>query len=120
MGAVYILFQNSEIGNLMVLQHKYDKAVIIGKSCLAEALRLNYKELILNSYKMLADAYVGLGEKDEAYEYLEKYHCKNGVEVAQIYIDKYFNDSLKISSWSFGLSHLLSMIGSAVLISSSV
>ena len=23
-------------------------------------------------------------------EYLEKYHCKNGVEVAQIYIDKYF------------------------------
>lgn len=74
MGAVYILFQNSEIGNLMVLQHKYDKAVVIGKSCLAEALRLNYKELILNSYKMLADAYVGLGEKDEAYEYLEKYH----------------------------------------------
>lgn len=77
LSAVYVLFQNSEIGNLMIEQHEYSNAVDIGKLCLNEALRIRNKELILNSYKMLADAYVGLGNKNEAYEYLEKYHRQN-------------------------------------------
>ncbi len=68
------LFQNSEIGNIMVLQHRYTEAVNVGKACLAQALRLKDKELTLNAYKMLADAYVGQNDKDSAYEYLEKYY----------------------------------------------
>ncbi len=71
------LFQNSEIGNLLVLQHRYNEAVNTGKDCLAQALKLKDKELTLNSYKILIDAYVGLNDKDSAYEYLEKYYKQN-------------------------------------------
>ncbi len=71
------LFQNSEIGNILVLQHRYLDAINVGKACLNEALRLKDKELMLNAYKMLADAYVGQNDKDSAYEYLEKYYKQN-------------------------------------------
>ncbi len=74
MNDTFKLFQNSEIGNILVLQHRYQEAVSLGKECLTQALRLKDKELTLNSYKMLADAYVGLNDKDSAYEYLEKYY----------------------------------------------
>lgn len=74
---IYVLFQNSEIGNLMILQHKYREAAEIGDSCLKEATRLGNKELMLNSYIMLADAYVGLHDKEKAYEYLEKHYSMN-------------------------------------------
>ena len=74
---IYVLFQNSEIGNLMILQHKYREAAEIGDSCLKEATRLGNKELMLNAYIMLADAYVGLHEKEKAYEYLQKHYSMN-------------------------------------------
>lgn len=74
MNDTFKLFQNSEIGNILILQHKYEDAVNVGHACLTEALRLKDKELTLNAYKMLADAYVGQNDKDSAYEYLEKYY----------------------------------------------
>lgn len=77
MGEIFVLYQNSEIGNMMVLLHRYDVAVSLGKSCLENAKRLKNKELVLNAYKMLADAYIGLNNKEEAFEYLEKYHKHN-------------------------------------------
>lgn len=73
----FVLFQNSEIGNLLVLQHRYQEAITTGNECLNLALKLKDKELTLNSYKILVDAYVGLNDKDSAYEYLEKYYKQN-------------------------------------------
>ena len=80
MPAVYVLFQDSEAGNIMVLQSDWEGALAMGRRCLAEAGRTGNRDIVINSYKMLADAYGGLGVRDSADRYIREYYSlKNKV-----------------------------------------
>lgn len=78
--AVYVLFQDSEIGNLMIKKGDWDKALCMGRKCLAAAEKISEKDMIINSYKMIADAFSGLDIKDSSDIYMRKYYkLKNEV-----------------------------------------
>lgn len=80
MKPIYELFQNSEIGNLYIKQKLYSQAVDQAKLCIAESKKINSGELLANAYKMMYDAYKGLGRSDSASVYLDKYyHESNNV-----------------------------------------
>lgn len=74
MSPVYALYQNSEIGNLYVKQGEYAKARRQAELCIAQSDSLNSDELLANAYKMMYEACLGLGEKEEAETYLYKYY----------------------------------------------
>lgn len=73
MPAVYVLFQDSEIGNIMVAEKRWGDALAMGRRCLAVADSLSEKDMMINSYKMMADAFSGLGMKDSALYYMCEY-----------------------------------------------
>ena len=77
MAPIYTLFQNSEIGNILVQQGHYGEAIAMGKKCLSEAVRLKSNDMEINAYKMLADAYEKTGVQDSAYVFIEKYSKLN-------------------------------------------
>lgn len=78
MPAVYVLFQDSELGNLMVAGGKWDDALAMGRRCLSVADSISEKDMMINSYKMMADAFSGLGMKDSAWCYMCKYDKLRG------------------------------------------
>lgn len=63
MDPVRILFQMSEIGNIYVRMGQYKEAISMGRHCEAMADSLHNGELLVNAYKMLADAY-SLGHQE--------------------------------------------------------
>lgn len=71
------LFQMSEIGNLYVRCGMNGEAVDMGDSCVAMARKLGSGELLVNAYKMLADAYGQLRAHDSARHYRELYFSLN-------------------------------------------
>lgn len=71
------LFQMSEIGNLYVRCGMNGEAVDMGDSCVAMARTLGSGELLVNAYKMLADAYSQLRVHDSARHYRELYFSLN-------------------------------------------
>lgn len=70
MPVVYVLFQDSEIGNIMVDEKRWGDALAMGRRCLAVADSISEKDMMINSYKMMADAFSGLGMKDSALYYM--------------------------------------------------
>ncbi len=74
MEPLYLLFQESEIGNILVMQGQCAEAIATGKRCLAEAKRLGSNDMKINSYRMLADSYAKLGEQDSAFFYSDKFN----------------------------------------------
>lgn len=80
MPTIYTLFQDSEIGNIMIADKDWNQALEIGKECLAIATTISEKDIIINSYKMIADAFNGLNVKDSSDFYMQKYYkLKNEV-----------------------------------------
>lgn len=74
MEPIYRLFQQSEIGNILVMQGHCAEAIALGKQCLAEAEQLGSNDMKINSYRMLADSYAKTGEQDSAYFYSAKFN----------------------------------------------
>ena len=73
MDPVRILFQMSEIGNLYVRMGRYKEAVGMGRRCEAMANSLNNGELLVNAYKMLADAYSLAHQENKARIYRTRF-----------------------------------------------
>ena len=73
MGPIYVLFQMSEIGNLYVRMGRYKEAVGMGRRCEAMADSLNNGELLVNAYKMLADAYSLAHQENKARIYRTRF-----------------------------------------------
>lgn len=96
MSKVYLLFQLSEIGNLYVRMCKADDAVAVGDTCMAMAKSINNKELVVNAYKMLADAYSQVQKMDSARHYRELYFDLND----SVYnIKKFYKARYKLSEY---------------------
>lgn len=80
MSDIYVLFQDSELGNLMICEGKWNDALNMGRKCLEAAEKIPSKDMMINSYKMIADAFYGLGVKDSSDYYMRKYYkLKNEV-----------------------------------------
>ncbi len=71
---IYVLFQDSEIGNIMIAQKRWGEALSIGRECLAKAEKIPSEDMKINSFKMISDAFAGLGIKDSADSYMRKYY----------------------------------------------
>lgn len=74
MPGIYVLFQDSELGNLMVTRADWKGALGMGRHCLDEAVRMNERDMVINACKMLADAFAGMGVSDSADRYRLKYY----------------------------------------------
>lgn len=96
MKPIYRLFQLSEIGNIYVRSGKTRQAVAMGDTCMAMAKAIGSRELLVNAYKMLADAYSQLQMPDSARRYREMYFDLND----SVYnIKKFYNARYKLSEY---------------------
>lgn len=77
MKPIFVLYQMSEIGNIYVEMHEYAKAVEMGNKCLEMAKQIKSNNLQINAYKMLADAYDGMGQREKADNYRKQYFALN-------------------------------------------
>lgn len=114
MPEVYVLYQNSELGNIMVEQKRWQEALTMGHKCLLTADRLKEKDLTINSYKMIADAFYGLGRRDSAWCYMTKYEkLKNeiydmpGFFRVQSDMNKYWEDH---TAWRLGWLNAVAVV----------
>lgn len=90
------LFQLSEIGNLYVRMGRAHEAVAMGDSCVAMAETIGSTELLVNAYKMLADAYAQLQHTAKARHYREMYFDLND----SVYnIRKFYKARYKLSEY---------------------
>ena len=85
----YVLYQESEIGNIYVRTQRYDEAISQGLRCVDEATRQGNGELLVNAYKMLTDAYAMTGQQPQADRYRELYVVLND----SVYNQRKFNDA---------------------------
>lgn len=93
---IYQLFQLSEIGNLYVRMGRAREAVAMGDSCAAMAEAIGSTELLVNAYKMLADAYAQLQHTAKARHYREMYFDLND----SVYnIRKFYKARYKLSEY---------------------
>lgn len=93
---IYQLFQLSEIGNLYVRMGRAREAVAMGDSCAAMAETIGSTELLVNAYKMLADAYTQLQQTAKARHYREMYFDLND----SVYnIRKFYKARYKLSEY---------------------
>lgn len=73
MDRVFALYQLSEVGDVLVRTGHAREAVAVGDTCVDMSRRLGSRELLLNAYKMLADAYLQLQHTGNAKHYRELY-----------------------------------------------
>ena len=71
--SIYVLYQESEIGNLNVKQGAYEKAVAQGRKCMDMSQRMDNAEMLVNAYGILSKAYTGCGSNDSAQKYRNLY-----------------------------------------------
>lgn len=96
MDSIYVLYQLSEIGNLYVRMGKDREALAVGDACVAMSKVVGSRELMVNAYKMLADAYTQMQLADSARCYREKYFDLND----SVYnISKFYNARFKLSEY---------------------
>lgn len=96
MEPIFHLFQTSEIGNLYVRMGKASEAIAIGDSCMQMAKQQNSGELLVNAYKMLADAYAQLQQTEKSRHYRELYFDLND----SVYnIKKFYKARYKLSEY---------------------
>lgn len=93
---LYVLFQMSEIGNLYVLMGQPQDAIKMGYVCENMSRKLRSGELLVNSYKMLADAYTQTHHADSSQRYRTLYFSLND----SVYnINKFYNARYKLSDY---------------------
>lgn len=73
----YVLAQDNELGKIMIEEGRNAEALAMGKKCLEAALRLKNRNMTINSYKMIAQAYEGLGVADSSLYYMNMYYRLN-------------------------------------------
>ncbi len=96
MSPLYVLFQMSEIGNLYVIMGKTQQAIKQGYACESMSRKIKSGELLVNSYKMLADAYTQTHQADSAQHYRTLYFSLND----SVYnINKFYNARYKLSDY---------------------
>ena len=71
--SIYVLYQESEIGNINVKQGAYEKAVAQGNKCMGMSLAIGSAEMLVNAYGILSKAYTGCGSNDSAQKYRNMY-----------------------------------------------
>lgn len=69
MDDIYVLYQESEIGNILVKKHDYANAIKYGVKCRDMSVELDNAEMEINAYKILYDAYDENGNSDSAQKY---------------------------------------------------
>ncbi len=85
----YVLFQESEIANLLLQQKKLQQTIDLANTNLATAQRLKLRELIVFNYKLLSDAHLLMGNNDLAQQYSLKFFALND----SVYNLEHFNDA---------------------------
>lgn len=71
--SIYVLYQESEIGNINVKQGDYEQAVAQGGKCRDMSLAIGSAEMLVNAYGILSKAYTGCGRNDSAQKYRNMY-----------------------------------------------
>ncbi len=71
------LYQKSEIGNIFVRWGKTEEAVAMGRECIRDSRAAGSGELLVNAYKMIADAFRMENRADSAEKYRELYFVLN-------------------------------------------
>ncbi len=91
MDPLFCLYQLSEIGDVLVHTGRASEAVAIGDTCMSMSRELGSRELLLNAYKMQADAYLQLQQTANAKHYRDLYfNLKDSVyETQKFYKARY-------------------------------
>ena len=71
------LYQKSEIGNIYLRWGKPEDAIATGRECIRDAKDIGSGELLVNAYKMLAEAFRMESKADSAEKYREMYFVLN-------------------------------------------
>lgn len=66
---IYVLYQESETGNILVKKHDYGNAIKYGAKCRDMSVEMDNAEMEINAYKILYEAYAGNGDSDSARKY---------------------------------------------------
>ena len=66
---IYVLYQESEIGNILVKKRDYGNAIKYGAKCRDMSVEIDNAEMEINAYKILYEAYAGNGDSDSARKY---------------------------------------------------
>ncbi len=77
MGPLLQLYQKSEIGNIYTSWGKPKEAIAMGRECVNDAKKIGSGEMLVNAYKMLAEAFRLENEPDSAEKYRELYFVLN-------------------------------------------
>ncbi len=126
MGDMFCLYQMNEIGDLYVRTGQTDDAVAMGDSCAEMSRKVGSREMLMNSYRILADAYMQQQSKDTAQRYRDLYLAlKDTVYDAKKFysarykLSEYENSEYiqRVSQLSERVSHsTYAMIGMGVII----
>ena len=96
MGEMFSLYQLNEIGDLYVRTGQVGDAVEMGDSCMAVSRRVGSREMLMNAYRILADAYMQRHSGDTARHYRELYLAlKDSVYDAK----KFYSARYKLSEY---------------------
>ena len=77
MGPILQLYQKSEIGNIYTSWGKPNEAIAMGRECVHDAKKTGSGEMLVNAYKMLAEAFRQANKPDSAEKYRELYFVLN-------------------------------------------
>lgn len=69
MDDIYVLYQEAEIGNILVKKHDYANAIKYGSKCRYMSVKMDNAEMEINAYKILYEAYAGNGDSDSSRKY---------------------------------------------------
>ncbi len=77
MGPMLQLYQKSEIGNIYTSWGKPKEAIAMGRECVHDAKKTGSGEMLVNAYKMLADAFRLENKPDSVEKYRKLYFLLN-------------------------------------------
>lgn len=77
MGPILQLYQKSEIGNIYTSWGKPKEAITMGRECVHDAKKTGSGEMLVNAYKMLADAFRLENKPDSVEKYRKLYFLLN-------------------------------------------
>ena len=91
MKPIFMLYQLSEIGNIYVRCGKPKEAISMGHTCRQMAMDIGSREMLVNAFKMLADAYSQTQHHDSALYFREKYFDLNDsvYNIKKFYMARY-------------------------------
>lgn len=92
MGPMLQLYQKSEIGNIYTNWGKPKEAIVMGRECVHDAKKTGSGEMLVNAYKMLADAFRLENKPDSVEKYRKLYFLLND----SVYNTKQFYEAQSI------------------------